>query len=362
MQDIILERYKISPFLVFYLILSMQIGIGILGFQRTLSIHSSQDAWISVLIAGLSLHVYLWMIYKIAETVNGDIVTAHIYVAGNLIGKLISSLFIVYFFINMLTVLRSYIEIIQVWMFPDLSTFWFSFAILLLSIYVINGGFRTVVGISFFGFILPSYLFLIFGYNLKFSNFNHLLPIWEHSLKDILLGSYHMSLTIIGFETVLFFYPFIKDPQKSKKWAHFALLSTTFIYTGLMVLTIAYFSDEQLHKSIWATLTMWKIVKMPFMDRFEYIGIATWMLVILPNICTSIWIASRMLKRIFHIQQKKGIYFITIVTLIVINFFQTHDKVAKLQEYTAKTGFVCIFIYIPLLFISVMIAKRVKKR
>lgn len=361
MQEFVKDRFKISPYLVFYMVISMQIGIGILGYQRIVISHAGQDSWISVLFAGLFLHIVLWMIYRISETVKGDIVSVHEFLLGKIIGKIISSIFIVYFIVFSLTVLRSYIEIIQVWVFPNMNIFWFTFAFMLLCIYITFGGFRTVVGIAFFGTVLPAYLFLTFGFNLKYAQVFHLFPIWDHSIKDILLGSYKMSLTFIGFETLLFFYPFIKEPQKSKKWAHLALVTTTLIYTGLMLITITYFSEEQGAKSIWATLTMWKILQMPFVERFEYIGIATWNLVILPNVCISIWIASRLIRRVFHFQQKNSVIFIAICILIVINFFNTREKVSFLNDFTGKMGFIFAFIYIPILFICIIIAKKVKK-
>lgn len=344
------------------MIVSMQIGVGILSYQRILSSFTAQDAWISVLISGIPLHIILWMIYKIAETVNGDIVTAHLYVAGNTGGKFLSSIFIVYYFMHSLSVLRTFIEVIQVWMFPDMSVFWFTVAFMLLCIYIVYGGFRTVVGIAFFGAVLPSYLFLTFGYNIKFAEFQHLLPIWDHSIKDLLLGAYYMTFSFIGFEIVLFFYPFIKEPQKSKKWAHLALLTTTFVYTLLMIIAIVFFSEEQLQKSIWPTLTMWKVVQLPFVERFEYIGIANWNLVILPNICISLWVASRLLRRIFNIRQKKGILILAFFQVVVINFFNTREIVGHLNEYTGKAGFIFNFIYFPFLFIWVMIVKKVKKK
>ncbi len=86
------ENAKISPFLVFYLIIGMQIGIGILGFQRPIAKDAGYDAWISVLAAGLTVHVIIWMIYKITETAKGDLVQVHEFIFGKTIGKLLSSL------------------------------------------------------------------------------------------------------------------------------------------------------------------------------------------------------------------------------------------------------------------------------
>ena len=362
MQQPVPERLQVSPFLVLYLIMSMQIGIGVLGYQRIIAKAAGFDAWISVLAAGLSIHIIIWMIYKICGTVEGDIVAANSYIFGKKVGAMMSTVFIVYLLIFALAVLRTFIEVIQVWMFPEMSVFWFTFVYMILSVYIVFGGFRTVTGIAFFCIVLPSYLLLTFGFALKFADFRNLLPIFDHSLKEIGMGAYNMSLTYIGFEIPIFFYPFIKDAPKSQKWAHLGVFLTTFIYTVLAIITFAYFSEDQLAKSIWATLEMWKIVSMPFVERFEYIGIANWNLIILPNICIALWGSSLILKRAFKLKQRKGVIILAIICLIAINFFDTRAKINFLNDWTGKIGFGVTYIYIPFLFIATMIAKKVKNK
>jgi spore germination protein AB len=362
MQQPVPERLQISPFLVLYLIMSMQIGIGVLGYQRIIAEAAGYDAWISVLGAGLSIHIIVWMIYKICGTVEGDIVAANAYVFGKKIGALVSSFFIIYLLIFALAVLRTFIEVIQVWMFPEMSIFWFSFVFLLLSVYIVFGGFRTVTGIAFFCIVLPSYLLLTFGFALRFADFRNLLPIFDHSLKEFATSAFKMSLTYIGFEIPLFFYPFIKDAPKSQKWAHLGVFLTTMIYTLLAIITFMYFSEAQLAKSIWATLEMWKIVTMPFVERFEYIGIANWNLIILPNICIALWGASIILKRAFKLRQRKGVIILAIVCLISILFLDTRAKINFLNDWTGKIGFAVTYVYVPFLFFATMIAKKVKSK
>ncbi|MBA9027310.1 MULTISPECIES: GerAB/ArcD/ProY family transporter [Bacillaceae] len=361
-EQTIPDRLKISPFLIFYVIMAMQIGLGALDYQRIIAKDAGYDAWISIVFAGTCLHIIVWMIYKIAKIVNGDIVTAHMYVAGNLIGKVLSFPFIFYFLLHSLASLRTLFEILQVWIFPTLNLFWFSLGYMLLSMYVVFGGLRTVVGIAFFSLVLPAFLVFTFFPNLLYSNFESLLPIFDHSVKDLIKGSFHMSLPFIGFEVVLFLYPFIKESQKSEKWAHLGLLATTFLYTILAILTFAFFSEGQLQKVMWPTLMMWKIFKLSFVERFEFIGIAFWNLIILPNVCISIWIGSRLVKRIFKIRQKKGVYLLIIAQLGMITFIHTREEINLLNSLMAKVGFAFTMLYIPLLFIAVYIVKKVKKK
>lgn len=357
----IAENSKISPFLIFYLIISMQIGIGILGYQRVIAKDAGYDSWIAVLAAGLMIHLIIWMMYKILETVDGDMIKVHQYIMGEKLGKYFSSIFILYFCLYATTVLRSFVEVIQVWMFPDMSIFWFSFAFFVLCIYIVFGGFRTVTGIAFFGTMLPVYLVFIFGYALPYSDISNIQPIMDHSFKQLIKAYFHMSLTYTGFETLLFVYPFIKDPHKSKKWAHISVLTTTIIYTALALMTFSYFAEKQLQETIWPTLNIWKIVEMPFVERFEYIGIANWNLIVLPNVCISLWIASRLMKQIFNFRQRKGVIITSLLCLIGSSLVTTRMEINTLSDFFGYSSFVLNSLYVPCLFIAVMIAKKVRR-
>jgi spore germination protein AB len=362
MEQLVPEKAKVSPFLVFFLVHSMQVGIGVLGFQRIIALTAGYDAWMSVIFAGLSIHIIIWMMYKILETVDGDIVTAHSFVFGKKIGKLLSLPFVLYFLMIAMTLLRTFIEVVQVWMFQDMSTFWYSFAFCGLAIYIIFGGFRTVTGVAFFGVVLPAYLILTFFFTIPYADVQNLLPIFDHSIKDLAMASYQMSLTYLGYEVLLFFYPYIKDPQKSKKWAHLGVLYTTVLYTLLTIVTFTYFSEGQLQKNIWATLTMWKVVEMPFVERFEYIGIANWNIIILPNFCIALWCGSRIVKRVTNIKQKYGVLVLAVIILIFINFFKSREQINTIIDYTGKIAFFLNYGYIPLLFFLVLIVKKVKNK
>jgi spore germination protein AB len=356
------ERFQVSNFLVFYLIHSLQMGVGVLGFQRVVAKTAENDAWIAVIMAGIGIHIILWMIYGILDKGNGDITDIHRAIFGKWIGKMLSSLFIVYFILLAVTVLRTYIEIIQVWVFPVFNTWLFSIAFLGLVFYIVSGGFRIVTGIAFLGVVLPLYLILTFIYPIEFSFFENLLPIWDHSVKEMLLSAKDVTLSLLGFEALLLYYPFLKDPTQSKKWAHGGVLLTTTLYLLAMIVSLSYFSPEQLEKNIWASLSILKIVQLPFVERVEYIGIASWIIVILPNVCIALWASSRIAKRIFKRSQRSSLILILMITLIIVNQLKTRQQVNFLNELTANTGFYLLYVYIPILFAISFIYYKLKEK
>jgi spore germination protein AB len=362
MQQSIPENLKISPFMAAFVVVSMQIGIGVLGFQRIISKDAGYDAWMSVIGAGLAVHIIVWIMYKICEGVDGDVMTANIFVFGKTIGNSINTLFIVYFTMSCLTLVSGLIEVIRTWMFPSMHPIFFAFVYLLLGVYIVNGGFRTVVGISLFGIVVPAYLVLSFIAPIRYGDFTNLLPIFDHTPVQMMKGAYNMTLTYLGYGVLLFIYPFIKKPKESKKWVHMGLAATMLFYTVLAVITFAYFPISLLQKSIWATLEMWKIVKLPFIERFEYLGLANWALIILPNVAISLWVASRVVKRVYHISQRKAVLFIATVVVISVLILDSRERINIFHDLQAKAGFFLAFCYTPFLYISLLIKKKVNAK
>ncbi|MCM3600500.1 spore germination protein [Robertmurraya korlensis] len=356
------DRLKVSPFFSFYLVQAIQIGVGILGFQRLLTKAVGNDAWITIILGGISVHVVIWMMYKILDKQQGDITDVHRTLFGKWIGSVFSILLVIYFCLLTLTILRSYIEVVQVWVFPGIRISLFSIAILTIVFYIVNGGLRTVTGMAVLGVVLPGYLLFSLFYPLKYAFFENLLPILDHSVIEILKSTKQVTLSLLGFETLLFYYPFFKEPEKSQKWAHLGSASTIFIYLAVMVVSTAFFSEEQLMRNIWATLTMLKIVQLPFVERIEYVAISSWLFVILPNLCLAMWSASRGAKRVFKKRQRPLLVILLLLVCTASCLIKTREQIDMISDYTAQIGFYLLYGYIPFMFLFSSIFYRMKGR
>jgi spore germination protein (amino acid permease) len=362
MSAVVKENLLVSHFLAFFIVHSIQVGVGILGFQRYIAEKAGYDGWISVLLAAVVIHFIIWILYKLLRDRPYDIMMIHEELFGKWLGKLFSTLFFIYFIAFALTVMRTYIEVIQVWLFPKLNIWIFSFVFLSLIYYVVSGGFRIVVGICFLGVILPQFLLLSLLFPLKYADFTNLLPIIDHSLSSIIGATKQMTLSYLGFEILLICYPFIKKGPQSQKWVHFGAAFTTFIYLAIALVSFGFYSEGQLAQTIWPTLTLWKIVSLPFLERFEYIGISIWAIVILPNVCLALWAVSRIGKSLFSIKQRTVLMLTLIVVYLANNFISSRDQIDMLNHYLSTVGFYLIYGYIPLLYVLQVIIHKARKK
>jgi spore germination protein AB len=353
---------KVGPYLVFFLITSVQIGVGILSFQTAIIKYAEYDAWISVIITGLVVNLVIFLLYKMLLLSNGDLVSIHNELFGKWLGGFLNTCFIMYFTMTGLTVIRSFIEVIQTWMFPTLSVWGFNLALLPLIYYIVSGGFRTVVGICFFGTVLPAYLLLIFLFPLEYGELGNLLPVFDHSIVEILKSSREMVISYLGFSTLLVYFPYIQEQKKSQKWAQFGAGITILIYLFITVISFAYFNLNQIKDSIWPTLALWKIIELPFVERFEYIGLSSWLIVVMPNICLFVWCASRLGVRTYKISKSKWVYIILFIYFIGCIFLNDHEKITKYGKIISETGFYLAFVYLPFLACLYIIVKKLRNK
>lgn len=358
----LLNRYTVSPFFVFYLIHSNQVGIGILSFQRAITLNAGYDAWISVLLSGISISIVIWMMYRILKLAKNDLVSINQICFGKWIGTVLNVSMVLYFLTGAVFILCSYIELIHTWMFPLMKTWHISVILLLLIYYIVSGGFRIVTGMCFISVVLPLALMIVMLFlPLKYVKIDHFSTMFSHSFHDIILSSKTMALQFLGFEALFMYYPLIKDSEKSEKWAQWGLLSTIVVYLFVTLLTFGYFSEDQLSHIIWPTLTMIKTNQLPFIERFEYIVISLWLLIIIPNISLNIWAACRGVKRVFNMKKHFSLILFLALLFIVSELFDDRKSIKYLAMFYSDIGKYFTYFYIPLLFVIIHVRQFFKR-
>ncbi|MFP5108087.1 GerAB/ArcD/ProY family transporter [Neobacillus sp. C211] len=355
------KRHQVSPYLVFFIVYSSQVGVGILGFQRTIAAKAGYDAWIGVLLAGVFVQVFIWLVYKLLGSAEGDIVDVHSKVFGKIIGSFFSFIIMFYYWLASVSVLLGFIEIIQVWMFPTLPSWILSSLILVSVYYCVSGGFRVVVGISFLSFIFPQIILIVlYIFPFKEAHFTNLLPIMNHSFRDMLDAIKSSMYTLAGTESLLMFYPFIRDPKSSKKYAHLAVLFTTLLYTLSAIVSFTFYSEKQLKETIWPELSLIKIIRLSYLERFEYLYISMYLIIVSALLALLLWCSTRGLKRIFKRKQKNYLIILSLLSVVISQLINEQLK-ETLDKYVTQMNLWIFYGYIPILLIIFTILRRRKQ-
>ncbi|MBP3963145.1 GerAB/ArcD/ProY family transporter [Paenibacillus lignilyticus] len=362
MQNLVKENNMLSGFFIFFLFHASLLGAGVLGFQHIIYKTTGNDAWISVLIMGLSLHIIIRMIFKMLGNPAKDIIDLHRILFGKILGNALSFVLVGYYFLIALTVYRGYIEIIQIWMFPDLKAWVLALILVCAIYYAVSGGFRVIAGYCFFGFFFSSLLPLLLYFNIQYGHLYNVMPMFNHSMKEMVMSFKYTGIIFMGFETILLYFPFIKNPEKSEKWAHFGLLICIIKYVILMFVTLMYFSQGLLKHTYWPTLVMVKVIEFSLIARVEFVFICIWLMLIIPVLCLSVWSCTRIIKRVTNLKPTWSLYGILIAIFAASLPFNDRVKIEWLGRNVVELGFYFIYAYIPLLFILYLIRSLFSQR
>ncbi|SDW02791.1 GerAB/ArcD/ProY family transporter [Paenibacillus sp. CF384] len=362
MQHLVKENDMVSGFFLFFLFHASLLGAGVLGFQHLIVNVTGNDAWISVVIMGLTLHVIIWMIFKMLGSPAKDLIDLHRILFGKILGNAISLVMVGYYFLLALIVFRGYIEIIHIWMFPDVKTWILALILIVAVYYAVSGGFRVIAGYCLFGVFFSTLLPLLLYFNIKYGHLYNVMPIFNHSIKELITSSKFSGILFMGFETILLYFPFIKAPEKNVKWAHLGLFYCTIKYALLMFVTLMYFSQGLLKHTYWPTLVMVKVIEFSLMARVEFIFICIWLMLIIPMLSLSVWSCTRIIKRVTNLKPSWSIYVILIAIFSASLPFNDRVRIEWLGRHVVELGFYFIYGYIPLLFILYLIRSLFSQR
>ncbi|WP_235948054.1 GerAB/ArcD/ProY family transporter [Paenibacillus glycinis] len=354
------ERLTVSPYLALVLIHSIQFGLGYLSMSIKPVQFAGHDAWISVLLTGIGFHIIIWMIYQLLNRNRSDIIEIHRQFFGKWVGGALNFLFIVYFLINSSYQLRLFIEVIQVWLFPELETWALALVLLLLIYYIVSSGFRVILGICTLSLAQHTLIFSML-FTAPFFHFANLKPVLDHSLNDLVLAAKEMTFPYMGVEILLFCYTFIKNPEKSQKWAQIGNAITMFFYLLVIFFSILLFKYEQLAKEIWPEFTKYKFVHMPFIERFDFIGATCLIFGLFPISCLFLWASSRTMKITFGTRQLTALAIFILLVFIVVCCIPNRKTIESVQMGLSKVGLVIVYVYIPCMYLTDLVRWKARR-
>lgn len=360
LQIAINEKFNAS--LLFFIICAAQIGVGVHGFQAVIYKSAKHDAWVSILVSFLAVNLLVFVTFKLLEMYeSNDIFGINLDIFGKFIGNFINLFIIIYCGMAFFAIIRNYTDVINAWVFPELSPSFIIITLLILVIYAFTAGLRVIIGICFFCFFIGLWIPVALLLPMNYANVNYLLPVLSNDLIGILKGAYYMTFTIVGFEIIQVIYPYVKEKKKAKKYVHLSVLFTMFLYLFVMIITLTFFSGEQLGKTIWATLSLFSIIRLPFLERIELITICFWMIIILPNLCLYAWSAYRGFSRLAQIKELKFIIVFSLLIFLGSLFVETRTQIHTFNNKFGAVAFYTVFVYPIILYVIALTKKSLFK-
>ncbi|WP_246880346.1 GerAB/ArcD/ProY family transporter [Sporosarcina sp. 6E9] len=353
---------SIRAFYLIFIIVGIQVGVGILGVPRYIFAVAHQDAWVSIIIAFAYMLIVTWAMFIILNKYeNADIFGIQVDIFGRWIGKLLGTIYLLFFMVEFLSVLLNYIEIVQVFIFPTITTFIMGLLLLLLVIYSVQGGIRVVVGTVFIFSLLSPWIFLLLYDPISRMEVTHFFPMFDASFTELLKGARSTIYTFLGLEIIFVIYPFIDNKKDAKLPSYIGISISALLVLSTTIISLGYFSPNDFNLITWPVLSLFKSVSFSFMERFDYFIIAEWMMVTIPTMVLLMWMITHGAKRLYAIPENTTLYVVSILSLIVCTVLNRDFEIRKVSDIVNVMGFWIVFIY-PLLLLPIVLFKKRRQK
>ena len=354
---------RIRAFQLFFIMIGVQIGVGVLGTPRYIFEESHQDAWVSILIALVYMLLVLWTMFHILNQYdNADIFGIQVDIFGKWLGKLLGTGYLLLFFAELLSVLLTYIEVIQVFIYPTMPSFVMGLLLLILVVYTVLGGIRVVVGVAFLFALLSLWILLLLYDPVTRMEIAHFQPMFDASISELLKGARTTTYTFLGLEILFVIYPFIDNKKKAKRPTYLGATASAFIVFIATIISIGYYSPNDFHLMDWPVLSLFKSVSFSFMERFDYFVIMEWIMIVVPTMVLLMWAITHGTKRLYAIPQKKTLYVVSLLLLIISIFIKKDYNIEKILDIISQVGFWIVFVYPFVLLPIVLVKKKWRRR
>lgn len=337
---------QIRAHYLFFVIVGIQIGVGFLSAPRYIFEQARQDAWIAIIAAYLLMTLVTKTMFVILSRYEcADIFGIQVDVFGKWLGKLLGIVYLLLFTGELLSLLLSYNEVIQIFIYPTIPSFVMPFILLILIIYSVLGGIRIVVGVVFLFVIMSPWFFPLLYDPITRMESAHFLPLFDASLVDLLKGAKTTSYSFFGLEILFIIYPFIDNKEKAKRPTYLGIATSALVVLLTTIISIGYYSPNDFDFLDWPVLSLFKSVSFSFMERFDYFIIAEWMMVIIPTAILLMWAIVYGAERIFQAPQKITLYVVSIIILVLCTIIDTVIDIQKVTNFITSFGFWVIFVY-----------------
>ncbi|WHZ03134.1 GerAB/ArcD/ProY family transporter [Neobacillus sp. YX16] len=354
------KNLSITKFQLFFIMLQSQIGVGLLSLPNVVQKTAKGDGWISPLFAGVAVQVMLviyWQLLKRFPNLIYTEITQKI--LGRFLGKLINLVIYMNFILvgGLVTIL--FIKIINLWLLPLTPNWIISILILTACIYLAVSDLRIIARF----FVLATSLILLLMFTSLLSwftpkEFQYILPIGSSGIKNILLGTNNSLLAMLGFEGLLFTFPFIIDNKKGVlKTVSISNILIVIFYTYFIFLSLISFSTDQLAQMREPILNLLRGITYKMVDRVDLIFLSIWIVPMVTSIIAYLFFASKSMnvkkKNYPRVVLMNG-FIIFLITLIPHNDATT----TLFNKYVTYLSYAVVFIIPTLLLILSFLFKK----
>lgn len=355
-----MQNEKFKPFYLFFITYMTQMGIVFFSLPNIIADHFGYNGWIMIIPISVVVLIHIGLIAKIYSFNKGESIFETIESLNSKAKMILMLLYIslsIFWSILAVTIAKHYAHVMKFLYFPYTDIQWFVLLTLILAFYLVTRGIITIVHITtIFFFLSAPIIFLLFYFVPDFSFLQFSTFLFNEN-KDFYGGIIELYTAFLGFEVILFMFPYISKEKSGFKYVFWAHLYTSFVYLIVTIFSYGFNSIQQLTRQVYPVVTLMKYIEFEFIERLDSIIFILFYLKVLITITMYVWISLVTLKRVVKWSDNLIVFVLLIVGyLSTLPFVTKKESIILLYALTKVQLFLSVFL--PLLLLMIIFKKR----
>lgn len=284
---------KLNRYHVIFLVSGTVIGFSSLTLVNDLC-PMGYHQWVMVLIYGLIATLTLFPMVSLGLKYPGDnLFTINEKLLGKGLGKIINIFIILYGVLMISGISHDYLTLLQLTILTNRDFTLPLLLLLLITVYIVSGGIKLVARFSIISFFITFWIVIMAMWPITKGTITHLFPLFNFTLEDIVISFNGGYKSMMGYELIMFYFPYIINQKKAFKDAVLGIWVIIPIYLINVIACTIYFSLWQIESLRYPTLSAIKAVEFCFIYRIENILTAHWVFLILSTTAAYLWMTKK---------------------------------------------------------------------
>lgn len=345
------------------IIISAQIGTGILILPRIIAEKAGQDGWISVLIGwvcSIIASIFFIQALHLKKNTSNYIFQS---VFGKYIGNTLVIFYTTYFLLEFWTIFVNCILLIQEWLLPHTSNYTIAILLCIPTYMIVSKGTHSVGSyceIVFYITICIPLLFLIL-IPVTGGSLLHFLPVLKNGISPVLHAVPSTIFSFSGFEISIVLYPYLQSKKYALHGVIIANTFTMFFYLLIVLISFYFFSPNAILQFAQPVLNLFKLMEFRFLERVDLLLLCLYLIVMSTSWITFLYSSILIInsKKTPHFKYKTFIFLV--ISILIIRLLNPSGKQLKIyQDFISNIGLWLIYCFSIFLWLYVKIYNRSK--
>ncbi|MFC6040940.1 GerAB/ArcD/ProY family transporter [Paenisporosarcina macmurdoensis] len=336
------KKKVLNGYHVIFLVQNVMIGMSLLSLNNSLSAVGYSQWWFPILFGIIANITLIPMVWLSLQYKDDDLFDIHEKLLGKWIGKFLNTFLIIYAVVLFSAIIQHYLDLIQISVLPERKITGHLILFILLTVFIVKGGIKSLARFCILTFFLMGWIVYFLRWGIMYGEVSHLLPLFNFSSSEFWEAFRNGYNSMIGYEFLMFFFPYIIHPQKAFKHASIGIWITILFYLSVTIVGAMYFSEWQLENLFFPILKLFQAVDLTFVERIDTFGITIWVFLILTTAGAYLWMAKKGIDSVREKNSNYHIYAVAIFTYIIINlpFTQVMKETLYEKDFYVSYGLI----------------------